>query len=291
MLSVDQVDLVAARILGGGAGPARTADLPRYLDEVRDIDAADIADANVKHVSNYGFQVKDLPAVERISRSEDVRRAFAGFVFRLGRVGSAASDLWSAIARISDNGSALGMRHQVHVLFSGNVTAERFEDDLANANRVAEATLAALCAGNVDLYFDTFEDVDRGYFVRTGLVDRRYNPRLAARVLRNLNAALPNLQAGGTDGAIASARNLAGGRVLSGRLAQDRFWLVLPEPRCQLTALADADSAGEVTLSLLVVDLGSGALALRRGKASDDGYVLDEPLFAESPLLAVPRQP
>ena len=37
---------------------------------------------------------------------------------------------------------------------------------------------------------DTFMDIDRGYFARHGLVDRRNNPRPAATVLRRLSERL-----------------------------------------------------------------------------------------------------
>ena len=40
------------------------------------------------------------------------------------------------------------------------------------------------------IILDTFADSDRGYFVRTGLVDRRYNPKLGSHVVGNLIALL-----------------------------------------------------------------------------------------------------
>ena len=33
---------------------------------------------------------------------------------------------------------------------------------------------------------DTFDDADRGYFTRTGLVDRRFNPRVASNIVSEL---------------------------------------------------------------------------------------------------------
>ena len=46
------------------------------------------------------------------------------------------------------------------------------------------------------VFLDTFADMDRGYFVRNGLVDRQYNPRAAGWVFRHQQralAALPHL--------------------------------------------------------------------------------------------------
>ena len=42
---------------------------------------------------------------------------------------------------------------------------------------------------------DTFDDADRGYFTRTGLVDRRFNPRLASNIMSEL---IQRLGSGGT---------------------------------------------------------------------------------------------
>ena len=44
----------------------------------------------------------------------------------------------------------------------------------------------AAIGNNVNVIIDTFDDADRGYFTRTGLVDRRFNPRLASNILSEL---------------------------------------------------------------------------------------------------------
>ena len=67
--------------------------------------------------------------------------------------------------------------------------AQSFEDDTANALRFAEAVIAGVGHG-VEVILDTFDDADRGYFARTGLVDRRLNPRVAGEVISTLVNAL-----------------------------------------------------------------------------------------------------
>ena len=42
-------------------------------------------------------------------------------------------------------------------------------------------------------FLDSFADIDRGYFMRTGVVDRRYNPRAGWRALRSLHGALDEI--------------------------------------------------------------------------------------------------
>ncbi len=196
ILTPDQFEPAARRL----AKIVQTSDglsLPCYLNEVRDLSRAAIADANVKHEAVYGFQVHEHAQIDELISRSEVRQAFQGLVFRLRRRGEPELSPWSAIRAIDAMGHERGMHHQAHMLFSGNLTAEKMVDDLSTANRVAEAVLAAALADHVDLTFDTFEDVDRGYFVRHGLVDRRYNPRLAAKVVQHLSAALATFGFGG----------------------------------------------------------------------------------------------
>lgn len=285
MLAPGEMEVAAARILRGKAELAEEAMLPCYLNEVRDISAADIDDANVKHVANYGFQLTDPKLLGRLCSSDSIRQAFSGLVFRLRRRGESALDLWPAICEISALGRESGMRHQVHVLFSGNITAERFEDDLASANRVAEAALGVWLAGNLDLYFDTFEDIDRGYFVRHGLVDRRYNPRLPARVLGFLKAALAAAVDRGTGVEGFASADVPGGQMVSGPVRSGTLWLVLPKPRCTLTAIEEAGSAVGKSDVLRVTNLDSGLVSELAVERSASRIELSPPLVAESPLL------
>jgi hypothetical protein len=53
---------------------------------------------------------------------------------------------------------------------------------------VIEALAAVAGERNVQLILDTFADIDRGYFARSGLVDRRYNPKLGSRAVASLLA-------------------------------------------------------------------------------------------------------
>ena len=212
-----------------------------------------------------------------------MREAFAGLVFRVRRRGEPAVTPWAAIHEIGAMGAACGMRHQAHILFSGRLTAERMVDDLATANRVAEAALAAAATGNVAVCFDTFEDVDRGYFVRHGLVDRRYNPRLAARVLRHLNAALARYGEGPPDEA--RRVELEGGRLIRLRHGSRLLTAALPQP---LLELAEIDTPGAASAdSLIAIDLDSGSLSTLPIALHAETIRLARPLQIERPTLLV----
>jgi len=63
-------------------------------------------------------------------------------------------------------------------------------DEAWVAARALEALAAAAGNRSVYAYLDAFSDIDRGYFVRQGVVDRLYNPRPAFHALKHLTAGL-----------------------------------------------------------------------------------------------------
>ena len=63
-------------------------------------------------------------------------------------------------------------------------------DDRGFVQRVAQAMLLSLGSARVRYVFDTFMDVDRGYFPRHGFIDRRCDMRPAARAFQALAALL-----------------------------------------------------------------------------------------------------
>ena len=78
----------------------------------------------------------------------------------------------------------------LQVRFASQNPAQDFKDDLANANRTAETVAASMFMNKIDIFIDSFIDIDRSYFARNGLYDRRFNPRLGSYVFQNLHAAL-----------------------------------------------------------------------------------------------------
>ncbi|MEE8435754.1 MAG: hypothetical protein V3S64_13300, partial [bacterium] len=115
-----------------------------------------------------------------------VRDWLAGIVFRIAR-----GDLpWEDVPAIATLARDLGVLPLVQVRLASDNPAEPMFDDRANANRVAETVSAAWVCEEANVFLDTFVDLDRGYFPRTGLIDRRHNPRDAGRVVAHLQTAL-----------------------------------------------------------------------------------------------------
>ncbi|MFN3208464.1 MAG: metallophosphoesterase family protein, partial [Roseovarius sp.] len=85
---------------------------------------------------------------------------------------------WTTARRLAEFAGQTGTAPVLYVKSTEASPAEPFEDEVANARRFAAAAMAGIGFG-VDVVLDTLDDADRGYFTRTGLVDRRFNPRLA----------------------------------------------------------------------------------------------------------------
>ena len=68
---------------------------------------------------------------------------------------------------------------------------DRWADDRNTAVRAVQAMVLSRFETGVSFIFDTFKDVDRGFFPRNAFIDRMCNPRTAARACRKLSALFP----------------------------------------------------------------------------------------------------
>ena len=93
---------------------------------------------------------------------------------------------------------------------------------------------AAVSFANVTVFADTLVDIDRGYFPRSGVLDRLCNPRPGYHVVRHMHAALDIV-----DDVVSpcAARDLAGGRCLEMKEDGNPLVLVVPQVRSQGLAM------------------------------------------------------
>jgi len=157
--------------------------LPIYLSKLRSSADAEKAGGQFKHFIKHGFQFWEQDVIKDFIRLNGASDAVDGFVFSIDRTAEPLADIQS----VTNMTQRLGLSAQFHVALANENPAIIENDDLANANRVAETLAIALALPQMPVFLDTFTDMDRGYFPRYGLVDRRYNPRMAANVYRNLN--------------------------------------------------------------------------------------------------------
>jgi hypothetical protein len=144
------------------------------------------------HSVRHGFDPRSDAGVLRSCLST-AGSPVDGEVFRVGPGHPAALGIQAATETASD----LGVRAVVHEQLQGSASsAGEMRDDTAIAGRVVAAAAGAYAAPGAVVLLDTFDDHDRGYFVRHGLVDRRYNPRPAYHALRRLCSVLGSAQDG-----------------------------------------------------------------------------------------------
>jgi 3',5'-cyclic AMP phosphodiesterase CpdA len=73
---------------------------------------------------------------------------------------------------------------------SGPTLSIERADDRANVASVAQAMVLSKEPSGICYIYDTFMDVDRGYFPRHAFIDRHFNPRLMAKAYATLTALL-----------------------------------------------------------------------------------------------------
>ncbi len=230
------------------------------------------------HFVSYGFRTSELDLIEEFLPS---RGLVEGFVFRLGFDESP----WEAVPRIARFARDHGIRAAINIRLASENPAEYNRDDRAIANQVAEALLAAFAAGDCEVFIDTYVDVDRGYFPRHGLFDRRYNPRPASFVYRYLQGWLGSAQAAPVLGALGAAGD---GRVGGFSVGATRACLLLPNAHAETPVSIPAGIFPATTRGVRLVDLSKGSIlgaALTFNDAGDGR--LDPPAPLQSPSLII----
>jgi len=158
--------------------------LPVYLSKLKSSAEYKNGASKFQHFIKHGFSLSDQKTIETFLLQNNVVTLATGLVFRIGRM----EDPWSTFIELNHFTKRLNLPSQFHVLMANENPAVNENDDLANANRIAETLILSLIFPETAIFLDTFADMDRGYFPRSGLVDRRYNLRLSSHVYRNLNS-------------------------------------------------------------------------------------------------------
>ena len=139
------------------------------------------------HFVKSGFTVEEL-ALHRdlIARALD-RGEIDGVTVRL----EFSDPLPPAAARLREFNADTGARILASLKLSGPGVATARTGDHETAARAAQAMVLSRCGPDILYIFDTFMDVDRGYYPRDAFIDRRCNPRPAAGVFTALASLFP----------------------------------------------------------------------------------------------------
>lgn len=267
----------AEQALPAIAATRETLGIPVLLAKMETSAEKKTEGSRFSHFVSYGFRGAELGLIEAATQA---REAVDGFVFRLRFDESP----WEVAPRIVEFTRGLGLRAVVNVRLASENPAEYQRDDAAIANLVAEALVAGFASGDCELFIDTYVDVDRGYFPRHGLFDRRYNPRPASFVYRYLQGWLGALAAAPELGEM---HEVAGGRAGAFSVGGRDACLLLPASSDGTPPglPAAGNLAGGAAVS--VIDLADGSVADARVSAAGDG--VDPPPPAATPSLVISR--
>jgi 3',5'-cyclic AMP phosphodiesterase CpdA len=153
--------------------------LPIFLSRLRG--KADLEEGSKYfHVINHGFSsAGDEQLLARLSATKE--QGIAGAVFRL----SEREETKRAIDSIQKSCSELGLLASVHLRISGDDPAKYGPSQQSICERVETAIEAAKSSNWVTIFCDTLADVDRGYFPKSGAIDRSGNPNPLHKVVQN----------------------------------------------------------------------------------------------------------
>ncbi|MDH5200160.1 MAG: hypothetical protein OEW93_04655, partial [Candidatus Bathyarchaeota archaeon] len=234
------------------------------------------------HYVGHGFRTSNIEGIQAFLGLEDSREAADGFVFHI----SANEPPWDAIQAIGAYASNRDFSAIANVRLASENPAEYLSDNVRVANRVAEAMAAAAATENVNVFLDTFIDIDRGYFPRVGLYDRRHNPRLGGRVFAHMQGVLNVLGPGLKLGKCTENSDGKTCVLESGRAAVNLF---LPPPggaHLRRLALLGGIDPGTRGLAKLV-DLDSGWISEAAWEKRDKAAALLNPGSCRVPSLLI----
>ncbi len=238
--------------------------VPLYWAKLRMHEDARYDGQHVSHFIKTGLTLPELDAVEAVMEGAGVRGLFEGVVVRIDR----DLDLFATAARLGEFAAQSGLAVLGAIKLTDASIARCRDDDVDTARLAAEALLAARLSPRVRYVFDTFMDVDRGYFPRNGFIDRMFNPRPALRAY----AAMSHLLGDGA-GVIVDPVAREGVRTVRFRVGGVLHVLVSGVDRTAAGALAKAAGAQGV------LDLCSGqfvTLAAGQGDAKPGLWVLTD---------------
>ncbi|MDE1567515.1 metallophosphoesterase family protein [Aquabacter sp. P-9] len=170
---------------------------------------------------SHGFRPDQLPEIEELVAGG--LTGIDGVVVRAGL----GTDFVTLAGMLDGWSKANGLSVDLNLRVAANNPATNVIDDGAILAAAAEAYACALAFPGLTVMFDPFMDLDRGYFVRHGLVDRRCNLRPAGLAVEALSAFLP---CDGVSSPALTASTPDGGRVLTLESEGMAAAILLPAP-------------------------------------------------------------
>ena len=202
-----------------------------YLSKIHTFDDSHFDGKHFSHFVKAGLTLAELETSVDVVRTLIASGALDGVTVRV----EPEEDITEAARLVARFTQTTGAPILASLKTSGPDLATERADDPWLVLRTAQALLLSRSLPNVRWVFDTFMDVDRGYFPRHGFIDRRFDPRPAARAYTKLTALLSmrdvEVQPGATAGSLLVSTG-AGRYELLGCAATDSAALLAERP-CQ----------------------------------------------------------
>ncbi len=157
-----------------------------FLAKIHTFDDSHFDGKHFSHFVKAGLALAELDASVEAVREAMACGAVDGVTVRV----EPEEDLPQAAICIEKFVQATGAKVLASLKTSGPNLATERADDAGLVLRAAQAMLLSRVTPQVRWIFDTFMDVDRGYFPRHGFIDRRFDPRPAAHAFTTLTALL-----------------------------------------------------------------------------------------------------
>ena len=234
------------------------------------------------HFVSTGFSAGEWDSIDTFTASSAEAKSVDGFGFRLGY----NHELWPEIAEIDRCAKERDLEASVYVKLASDNPAEEVEDDRLITNRIAKAMVAAFAVPKMQVFLDTFADLDRGYFPRHGLYDRRFNPRPASHVYRHLQTYLAEMS--GT-AALGACNDVVAGRIGQFEIGGRSCALMLPGEKAKTGECVSGLTARglQAVPSGEWIDLVTGEISGFASGESEAVTKIAERLIQDSQLLLV----
>ena len=140
--------------------------------------------------THHGLDPDLLTEIEWLRAQDALHDAVDGFTFGVSIDEAPGDGVQKALACLEGTGS----KPLMHVPSVGMYWSTKHNNTLSEdeeITRTAETVFLARSRRDICFVIDNFVEIDRGYCVCQGLVDRFYNPKSGSRVVTGLNALMP----------------------------------------------------------------------------------------------------
>jgi hypothetical protein len=144
-----------------------------------------------KHFSHFvksGFTTDDLTTQASLIKEALATKAIDGITVRV----ESDQDLLRIAPLLNEFAKEYQCKIVASLKLSGPSIAQSNDDETALIEKVCVAMLYSKSSSGVQYIFDTFMDVDRGYYPRGAFIDRQFNPNAAAHVFAHINSIFSN---------------------------------------------------------------------------------------------------